>query len=216
MSQQIINDFHKLYYEKDNNSTWANLSFMGHRILKCPLDLWVYQEIFHEVRPDLIIETGTHSGGSTLYWASLCSLFQTGRVVSIDINAQVQPEHPLVTYINGDSVSPQVLSQVKDLIQSLGQSPVVLVNLDSLHMYDHVSRELEVYHPFVTPGSYLIVEDTNLCGHPIEWNRQAFGDKGPWEAANEFLLAHKEFEVDLSREKLLLTFNPQGYLKRKY
>ena len=39
---------------------------MGVPCLKCPLDLWVYQEILAQVRPALVLETGTHRGGSAL------------------------------------------------------------------------------------------------------------------------------------------------------
>ena len=35
--------------------------FLGLKTLKNPLDLWVYQEILWEHRPDLILETGTAS-----------------------------------------------------------------------------------------------------------------------------------------------------------
>ncbi len=214
MSDDLVQQFNRYYYNK--NSTWTELSFMGHKILKCPMDLWIYQEIFNEVRPDLIIETGTHSGGSALYWASLCELYGNGEVITIDVDAQAQPFHPLVTYITGDSIGLETLAKVNSHIFRLRKfkEPKVLVNLDSLHLYSHVLEELKLYHPLVSPGSYLIVEDTNLNGHPVEWNQAAFGDKGAWEAVEDFLQDHPEFEVDTAREKLLVTFNPGGYLKR--
>lgn len=213
--RKIVDDFHTLYYDHQDHSTWTGLTFMGHKTLKCPLDLWIYQEIFNDIRPDFIIETGTFEGGSAIYWASLCHLFQTGKVISIDLNPRAQPSHPLVTYIKGDSVGAETLKQVKAIISdTLNPNPTVLINLDSLHLFTHVRDELIAYHPLVSLGSYMIVEDTNLCGHPIEWDRAAFGNKGPWEAVDEFLLTHPEFEVDASREKLLMTFNPRGYLKR--
>ncbi|MEN6576147.1 MAG: CmcI family methyltransferase [Phycisphaerales bacterium] len=37
---------------------------------------------------------------------------------------------------------------------------------------------------------------------------------GPTEAVLEFLKTHSNFVIDKSREKFLLTFNPNGYLKR--
>ena len=85
-----------------------------------------------------------------------------------------------------------------------------MVILDSDHTRDHVLRELELYAPLVTPGSYLVVEDTNINGHPVA---PEFGP-GPMEAVEAFLETTDEFEVDRAREKLMLTFNPSGYLRR--
>jgi len=208
MSKEVVNAFHNLYY--DDKRTWSEISttkWMGHRILKCPLDLWIYQEIFNEVRPDFIIETGTYEGGSAIYWASLCQLFGTGKVISIDIAPRKQPEHPNVIYITGDSIAVSTLLTVSDLVKGGGR---IIVNLDSLHMYKHVLKELELYSQFVSYGSYLIVEDTNVNGHPAA----AQHGPGPFEAVASFLAKHSEFKVDPSKEKFLMTFNPSGYLKR--
>jgi cephalosporin hydroxylase len=38
---------------------------------------------------------------------------------------------------------------------------------------------------------------------------------GPLEAVEAFLETTNDFEVHRSREKLLLTFNPSGYLRRR-
>jgi cephalosporin hydroxylase len=55
-------------------------------------------------------------------------------------------------------------------------------------------------------GSFVIVEDTNLNGHPTY---ESFGD-GPFEAVEEFLSTTDSFVADESREKFLMTFNPRG------
>ena len=64
---QVVDGFHRLYYDSGySGGTWADTRWFGVRTLKCPLDLWIYQEIVHELAPDLIIETGTADGGSGL------------------------------------------------------------------------------------------------------------------------------------------------------
>ncbi len=203
----IMRSFHWLYYRR-SSQTWMNSFWMGVRTLKCPLDLWIYQEVLHETRPELIVETGTSSGGSALYLGCLCDLFGRGEIVSIDIEEKEgRPKHERVTYLNGSSTSPEIIAAVRKRAE--GRRTMVI--LDSDHSRDHVLRELEAYAPLVSSGCYLIVEDTNINGHPVKWD---FGP-GPLEAVRLFLRGRSQFEVDLRREKFMLTFNPYGFLLRR-
>lgn len=85
-----------------------------------------------------------------------------------------------------------------------------MVILDSDHKKVHVLNELKIYSKFVSKGSYLIVEDSNINGHPVLPN---FG-LSPMEAIKDFLKENKNFIIDKTKEKFFLTFNPNGYLKR--
>lgn len=206
--QSIVETFHALYYD-EAATTWARTFWRGHPVLKCPLDLWIYQEILVETTPDLIVETGTFGGGSAFFLASICDLLDQGEVVTIDIDRQRGlPDHPRITYVTGSSVGDDVLAVVAERAKAAER---VMVILDSDHSRDHVLRELELYGPLVTPGGYLIVEDTNVNGHPVLPEH----GPGPMEAVTTFLETSTAFEVDRSREKLLFTFNPSGYLRRR-
>lgn len=203
--QSIITEFNRLYYDV---RVWRNTRFLGHDILKCPLDLWLYQEILHELRPAVIVETGTAFGGSALYLASICDLLDHGRVITIDIEDRPErPVHPRITYVNGSSIAPDVVAAVR---RKVGDESPVLVLLDSDHSRDHVLAELEVYAPWVPKGSYVVVEDTNLNGHPVTPDH----GPGPMEAVEAFLAGHAEFAHDTAMDKFMVTFNPRGYLKR--
>jgi cephalosporin hydroxylase len=207
--QEIIDRFHRLYYDAEQHGgTWRDTWFLGVPFRKCALDAWIYQEILHELRPELIVECGTFAGGSALYLASICELLGSGRVVSIDIAPQPDlPSHPRLTYIVGSTTSDEVHRQVCD---AAAGSSATLVILDSDHSCEHVLRELRMYSPLVTVGSYVIVEDTNINGHPVVPD---FGP-GPHEAVRAFLDDNQEFELDASKEKFLLSFNPGGHLRR--
>ncbi len=206
--QWLIDAFHRLYYDS-HDSTWTQTFWRGVAVLKCPLDLWVYQEILAETQPDLIVETGTFGGGSAYYLASICDLLGAGEIVTIDVDPQTGlPSHDRITYVTGSSTDDEVLAGVRQRVERAERAMVIL---DSDHSRDHVLRELELYSPFVTPGCYLVVEDTNINGHPVV---PAFGP-GPMEALTDFLGTTDDFEVDRSREKLLLSFNPFGYLRRR-
>jgi cephalosporin hydroxylase len=208
---KITEAFHDLYYNGPlgaGKNIYLDTYWMGTPCQKCPLDLWVYQEIIFEMKPDLIIETGTHSGGSALFLAHLCDILGHGKVVTIDlVERPPLPVHERITYLSGSSSDPEVVARAR---ACGGVDDTVLVILDSDHSEQHVLKELELLSPFIKVGGYLIVEDTNINGHPTF---PAFGP-GPFEAVQAFIKKNQEFSVDISREKFLMTFNPSGYLKR--
>jgi cephalosporin hydroxylase len=203
----IATQFHRLFYhvfqQRHEEVTW-----MGTPVNKCPTDLWMYQQLLHRIRPAVIVETGTAWGGSALYLAGLCDLLDHGRVVTVDVTVEPRrPAHDRITYLNGSSTAPEMVAEVGRLVD--GASPVLVI-LDSDHRYSHVRDELAAYADLVTPDSYLIVEDTNLNGHPVV---PEFGP-GPMEAVREFLAGDRRFERDAECEQFLVTYNPHGYLRR--
>jgi cephalosporin hydroxylase len=203
-----IDAFHRAYYdawEKGQGS--LDLSWFGYRAIKSPLDLWIYQEIIVALRPDVIVECGTASGGSALFLASNFDLLGHGDVVTIEIAERPpMPRHPRITRLHGSSVDESILAEVRR--RTAGKR--VMVILDSDHSEAHVAAELRAYRDIVSVGSLLIVEDTNVNGHPV---RPDYGP-GPMEALDGFLAANPDYEVDSSYERLMLTMNPRGYLRR--
>lgn len=203
----ITDQFHIQYYNS-HQQTWANTKWLGIPAQKCPFDLWTYQEILYELRPDIIIECGTAEGGSTLFLASICDLINHGSVITIDVlPPEGKPAHNRVTYLHGSSVSVEIVEKVKSMI---GSSDKVMVILDSDHSKQHVLCEIETYGPLVSLNHYLIVEDTNINGNPV---LPSFG-AGPMEAVKEYLNKNSDFVSDRDRENHYLTFNPNGYLRR--
>lgn len=208
-AEQITDDFHRLYYD-GFETTWEQTFWKGVKILKCPLDLWVYQEILWETQPDLVFETGTAHGGSALWFADMLESIGNGQVISVDIAGRGifpnRPDHDRLTYLQHSSTAPDLHRRIMDEWADKN----VLVVLDSDHSQRHVAAELRLWSDLVQPGGYLIVEDTNVHGHPISPEHPA----GPWEAVEEFLGSDNRFEQDRTREKFRLTFNPGGYLRR--
>jgi len=207
--KEIVAQFHKLYYDAaSQGKTWKNTRWLGVFVQKCPLDLFIYQETLWDTRPGLIVECGTAEGGTTLYLASMCDLIGTGRVVSVDIDTKPKrPAHPRITYIAGSSVAPDVVAEVKKHVK---KGETIMVILDSDHSKKHVDQELKIYSDLVSKGCYLIVEDSNVNGHPVLVDH----GPGPMEAIEEFLAGDDRFIIDDEKEKFYMTFNPRGYLKR--
>ncbi len=207
--QTVIDEFHKLWRDECIND---KLTFMGIQTCKTPMDLWVYQEIIHELQPNLIIECGTYKGGTTNYLANL--LNGNGSILSIDIEQRDRPQHNSIEYVVADSIGDGFESAKRVTRHSWISK--VLVILDSDHTKDHVLKEMELYAELVTPGSYMIVEDSDLNGHPTgDQSYWPLGQPGPHEAIEEFLLTHDEFEIDKSREKFLVTVCRDGFLRKK-
>lgn len=206
--EQIVDNFHRLYYDSNTfGGTWRDTFWMGVPIWKCPTDMWVYQEILFDLKPDVIVETGTAFGGSALFLANMCDLLGKGKIVTVDIqNRPNRPRHKRIQYISGSSTANEVVKQVRENING----GTVLVILDSDHSKKHVLDELRIYSRFVHEGSYVIVEDSNVNGHPV---MPEFGP-GPMEAIQSFVEESQSFIVDESKEKFYMTFNPRGYLKR--
>lgn len=191
------------------------------------------------MRPDVIVETGIAHGGSLILSASLlaildlCDATASGnmldpaepkrKVIGVDIdirahNRSAIEAHPMsnrITLIQGSSIDPTVVEQVKAAAAS---AKTVLVCLDSNHTHDHVLAELRYYAPMVSVGSYCVVFDTVIEDMPQE----LFPDR-PWGKGNNaktavhaWLADHPEFEIDRSiHEKLLITVAPDGYLRRR-
>lgn len=86
----------------------------------------------------------------------------------------------------------------------------VMVILDSDHRAEHVLEEMRLYGPMVPVGSYLIVQDSNIGGHPVSPEQ----GPGPMEAIEEFLAESDAFRSDRTRERFLFSFHPKGYLRR--
>lgn len=213
--QKVVDEFSRLYY--DDPHTWDEISWMGIPLMKYPTDLIMYTEIIWETRPSLIIECGTAYGGSALFLAHMFDIIGQGGVISIDSHRPedhniIKPKHLRVTYLEQISSLSQVAIQEIEKAQDLNKPYTkTMVILDSDHSKEHVLAELDLYHKFVSPGCYLIVEDTNLNSIQA---RPDYGP-GPREALEEWLPYHPEFEVDKRCNRFILTAHPGGYLRRR-
>lgn len=185
-------------------------TYFGVQAFKSPIDSWVYQEILFEKKPNVIIEIGNKCGGSTLALAHICDLMDNGRVIGLDISHEEVPEqvreHPRITLIEGDAC--ESFEKVKKMIS---KEERVLIIEDSAHTYDNTLSVLRTYSVLIKPGDYFIVED-GICHHGL-----SVGPKpGPYEAIETFIDENHDFEIDRTKESFLITWNPKGYLRRRF
>ena len=240
----------KSWFDRANKFKYSyHFNCLGRPIIQYPQDIVALQELIWSVKPDVVVETGIAHGGSLLLSASMLALLDcaealTGdgrvdlgasrrRVVGVDVDIRrhnrdaiaANPFNRYIRMIEGSSVDPTVVAQVRDHV---GPAERVLVILDSNHTHDHVLAELHAYAPLVSPGSYCVVFDTVIEDMPPD----SFPDR-PWGVGNNPKTAVRaylgeleaeaarsastplRFEVDRSIDnKLLVTVAPEGFLRR--
>lgn len=131
--------------------------YKGRSLVKMPEDLRTYQKVIEETRPNVIVELGTHEGGSALWFHDqlVGIVGEPAYVVTVDTN-RCNLEHPGLIVVTGDLRSSETVSQVA---ANIGGGDRVMVIDDSEHSYDTTLASLNLYSEFVTPGCYFVVED---------------------------------------------------------
>ncbi len=234
----ITNASQKWVYDSMQRMYVYNFDWLGRPIIQYPQDMVGIQELIWTIKPDLIIETGIAHGGSLVLSASMlalldmCEAIESGekidpriskrKVLGIDIdirshNRAAIEAHPMasrIEMIQGSSIAPEVIGQVKEIAKNFNR---ILVCLDSNHTHAHVLAELEAYAPLTSVGSYCVVFDTFVEDMPADLfpDRPWGPNDNPKTAVWEYLKTHSEFEIDKGiQNKLLITVAPDGYQKK--
>jgi cephalosporin hydroxylase len=200
---------------------------MGRPIIQYPQDMIAMQEIIWEIKPDLIIEAGIAHGGSLIYYASLLELMGDNEAIVLGIDVDIRKHNRIlieshkmskrIKMIEGDSTSSEISKKVYDVAKNRKR---IIVCLDSNHTHDHVLKELKIYAPLTSIGSYCVVFDTIIedlpadympDGRPRPWNP----GNNPKTAVKDFIKYNSDFQIDKNIDnKILISVSPGGYLKR--
>lgn len=178
---------------------WMRTKYKGIPIFKYATDLYIYEQILQETKPDLIIETGTLEGGSALWFAD----HSDAKIITIDTKP-VPQQHLGIQYVTGNSLDKQI---------SIKGYERVMIILDSDHRKDYVLAEIKKYAPLVSKGCYLVIEDTFLSRYMNnEDGHNDYSGGSSWEAVQEWNqngFAHN----DTLSNMFTLSMNPGGWFK---
>jgi cephalosporin hydroxylase len=207
----VVDAFHKRYYAAKD--TWQENRYLGFRVSQLPSDLWIYQELVHRLKPRYVLQTGVYLGGSALFFAHLLDALgadPSAIYVGVDVELTADAKrlsHPRIRLVEASSTDAATIERLRELLPAGGG----LVSLDSDHSASHVRREIDLYRQFVAVGSYLVVEDTNVNGHPVF---ESHGP-GPREAVDDYLAQHDDFvRDDALWRRHLISFHQGGWLRR--
>lgn len=204
-------EYHQVRVHQGSQNGFPELqqTWKGRIIWKNPFDCWIYQEILYDTKPEVVVEIGLGHGGNALFMANLLDVLgpRRARVVGIDrdLSRVRDLRHPRIRWIQGNCLAPRTIQEVHRLCGR--RQTMVIADCD--HSKGHVLAELRAYAPLVSVGCYYIVED-GICD-VMNWPPVP----GPRAACQEFLRADPGFVNDSQRrEKYLITYNFDGYLKR--
>jgi cephalosporin hydroxylase len=204
-----------------------SFAWMGRPMIQLPEDMMRIQEVIWEHQPDVVIETGVAHGGSLIFYASLFKAMGKGRIIGVEVelrahNRKAIFDHilaPYITVVDGSSIDPDTVAQVKSLVKP-GEK--VMVMLDSNHTKQHVLEELRAYGPMVTPGCYIVAADgimEQVAGGPRtkpEWKVSnpkqaaiAFTQENP-----DFVIQEPEWPFNEGVVRERVTYWPSAFVKR--
>ena len=135
--------------------------YRGMAMLKGPLELLVYMQMFWHIKPRTVIEFGAYSGASAIWMADVLKLSEVEcNIYSVDIDLslldtrakELQP--PNVTFLEGDC------NKIENVFPSefLARLPHPWIIFEDFH--EGTTGMLEHFHCHMTPGDYIVCEDT--------------------------------------------------------
>lgn len=235
---KLLKYFTKKWMLESVKSNYSyHFEWLGRPIIQYPQDIIAMQQIIWKTKPDLIIETGIARGGSLIFYASLLKLIaecggsRKAKVIGVDIDIRKHNKksilsHPIsknIEMIEGSSVDANIFKKIK---KKTLRAKKIMVLLDSNHTEDHVFKELELYAPLVSVGSYLIVFDTLIENMPKNFYKNRHWNKGnnPMTAISKYINKigkssnnNKKLKFRLDEDienSLLISVSPGGYFER--
>jgi cephalosporin hydroxylase len=132
------------------------MRWRGVPLMKNVFDFAMYPALIAELRPRTVFEIGSGLGASAIWFADHLAMSDVdGRVHSVD-RLRAEAEYPHVTFYQGDCSTPQTLFE-PELLRS-APHPWLVVE-DAHH---NVAAVIEHLHQYLTPGDYLVVEDSDV------------------------------------------------------
>lgn len=219
----------------EENQRFQYMSWMGVFVQQDPIDAFAIQDMLWRTKPDLVIEIGTNTGGGAIFYATIMKAYnKDAKIVTLDVKpvsnwnqrnndkcvgCYLGTEHPwwsdgMINFVQGRVTEQATRDKVQKFVDDAKK---VLVIEDASHRYPDTLENIEATYHWVSPGSYLLVQDTKMdrfvAGLGRKYGRYKFG---PMRSVDEFMAKHSDkFVIDRRFEYLLYSQHHRGWLKRK-
>jgi cephalosporin hydroxylase len=137
---------------------WKEFKWKGLTLMKDPMTLSIYQQLFNDIRPKTIIEFGSYEGGSALWMSDICqALGIDTKILTFDIDAEnYKCSSSLVEFEQLDSNNiNEYIEKNFEKFKNL-ESPIVVI--EDCHV--NVKGICIAIDKILSAGDYLIIEDT--------------------------------------------------------
>lgn len=201
-------------------------SYAGIHMMKFPEDLRTYEHLLWLDGPNVVIEVGTHLGGSALWFRDRLSALASYRrisaplVISIDVDQtrsrksllDVDPDYErTIVLLEADVRDPDLRSLVSDVLPTSARCMIIE---DSAHVYETTFAALAGLSNFVPSGGFFVVEDG--CVDIDEMRADVNWPRGVLPAVETWLRSRtgRQFELRRDLELYGISCHPKGFLQR--
>lgn len=215
----------------ENLAIFTHTKWFGVSIQQNPIDAFALQQTIWDLEPDLLIEIGTNTGGSAIFYANImreynddalvltidpkdpahdwAESFNHGCPSCLDVRCSSIWNSKHVKFVQGLSTDEKVLQEVSRAAES---RKVVMVMHDGSHEYEDVLNDLILYDKYVTSGSYLVVQDTKMTRIYEPATKNGY----PLRAVEKFLLTQgkNRYAIDKQFEHGLYSQHHNGWLRK--
>ncbi|WP_413314461.1 MULTISPECIES: CmcI family methyltransferase [unclassified Prochlorococcus] len=141
-----------------SQGTHSLIKWKDYEIFKSSNDLIVYWMLFNEIKPDLIVEVGSGSGGSAIWMSDICKALELRtEIYSYDIN-KPEIEYQNVTFIEFDLTKLNCQNTRLPMIDNFKNKRKIVIE-DAHVNITNVLKELDSCLGY---GDYLVIEDSGI------------------------------------------------------
>src|SRR5579871_4600229 len=188
--------------------------YRGLSMLKNPIEVALYYELFWLAKPRTVIEIGSYLGTSAPWFSDILKTFDIdGQVISIDTEVPAPSwRRDNVRFLKGDA---NALSGVLTETMLAALPRPLLVIEDSTHRPETAVAVLAFFHPHLSSGEFIVIEDALVTDLGVAHH---FGG-GPGLGISQYLSRHpNDYEIVpdfCDRYGHNVTGNPNGYLRKR-